>query len=272
VDRLSCGAVGWVLVTNDDGVDSPALFPLLRALGRSERVRAVVPDRERSWISKAITRWEEVPVERVEREGFEIGLVRGFPADCTNLGVHSLFGDRPDLVVSGVNVGLNTGLAFFLSSGTVGAAAEGWIAGVPALAFSVGVQGDDRDWKSDLERVSADGAWDRAGALAAEVLAEVRRNGMPEACDLLNVNFPVGAGPETRRVVTRIAAVGYDRLFERKSDGLYVHDFDGRLRGEDLEGTDIAAVKAGWVSITPVRLAHTADLEDADRRRFERGS
>jgi 5'-nucleotidase len=74
--------------------------------------------------------------------------VGGFPADCTNLGVHSLFDTPPELVVSGVNIGLNVGLGFFLSSGTVGAAMEGWIAGIPAIALSVGRVGEDRAWKS----------------------------------------------------------------------------------------------------------------------------
>ena len=125
-----------ILVTNDDGIDSPALVPLLRALSDVRPVRAVVPDRERSWIGKAITGFDEIRVSKIERGGFEIHVAGGFPADCTQLGVHSLFGEKPDMVVSGVNIGLNNGLAFFLSSGTVGAAAEGWIAGIPAIAFS----------------------------------------------------------------------------------------------------------------------------------------
>ena len=141
--------MSYILVTNDDGIDSPALLPLVRELAALARVRVVVPDTERSWIGKAISRWDELRVARLEREGIEIHAVGGFPADCTNLGVHSLFDGPPELVVSGVNIGLNTGLGFFLSSGTVGAAMEGWIAGIPAIALSVGRPGDDRAWKRD---------------------------------------------------------------------------------------------------------------------------
>lgn len=263
--------MGTLLVTNDDGVDSPALVPLLRALEPIAPLRAVVPTRERSWISKAITRFEEVAVKRSDREGFEIHAADGFPADCTNLGVHSLFEEPPDMVISGINVGLNVGLGFFLSSGTVGAASEAWIAGIPAIAFSVGVPWSDRRWKRDLPRHTAEGLWERASALCADVVRRVQAVGYPNGVDLLNVNFPLEAGPETRRVVTRLAAVGYDRLFRLEREGVYVHDFGGRLRlHAGLDGTDLAAVDRGCVSITPVRLAHTSELDDSLRRELER--
>ena len=258
------------MITNDDGVDSPALLPLVRAVQELAPVRVVVPREERSWISKAISRWDEIRVERIVREGIEITAVDGFPADCTNLAVHSLFDERPEMVVAGINIGLNSGLGFFLSSGTVGAAAEGWVAGLPALAFSVGQQDGDREWKGRALRGEADGLWDRAAAIAADIVRQVRQDGFPPGTDLLNVNFPVGAGPETRRVVTRIAAVGYDRLFRRKEEGIYVHDYGGSLaRTEDLSGTDMEAVRNGWVSITPVRLAHSADVDPSVRRALE---
>jgi 5'-nucleotidase len=254
--------VSYVLVTNDDGVDSPALLPLVRALGSFVPVRVVVPRQERSWISKAISRWDEIRVGRLLREGVEIFVVDGFPADCTNLGVHSLFAERPDMVVAGINIGLNSGLGFFLSSGTVGAAAEGWVAGLPALAFSVGIWGKDRDWKQRALRGEVDGLWDQAAALCADIVRVVRERGFPPEADLLNVNLPVGAGPDTERVVTRIAAAGYDRLFRLKGDGVYVHDYAGHVtRTGDLRGTDIEALKQGRVSITPIRLAHYAELD-----------
>jgi 5'-nucleotidase len=141
--------MSFILVTNDDGVKSPALVPLMQALAALAPVRAVVPDRERSWIGKAITRWEDVRVERADREGCEIWTATGFPADCTQLGVHSLFDARPEMVVSGINVGFNHGLAFLLSSGTVGAATEGWLAELPAIAFSTGVLQDHALWAEE---------------------------------------------------------------------------------------------------------------------------
>jgi len=92
--------------------------------------------------------------------------------------------------------------------------------------------------------------------------------------DLLSVNFPIEADIATPRVVTELAAVGYDRLFRRKDDGLYVHDFDGALRDSSAVGasTDLSVVRSGRVSITPVRLAHTADVAENLRARLERAS
>jgi 5'-nucleotidase len=260
--------VGWLLVTNDDGAHSPALLPLVRALGELAEVRVVVPDKERSWIGKAISRWEELSVERRLCEGVEIHAVGGFPADCTNLAIHSLFEERPELVVSGVNIGLNVGLGFFLSSGTVGAAMEGWIAGVPSIAFSMGVPDNDREWK---QRALGDRKlWEQAARLCAALVRELRSAGYPEEVDLLSVNFPVGATVETPRAVTELAAVGYDGLFRRRDDGQFVHDFSGALRNESAASpqSDVSAVRAGMVSITPVRLAHTAALSGALRRRL----
>jgi 5'-nucleotidase len=102
--------VSYILVTNDDGVDSPALLPLIRELRALGPIRVAVPASERSWIGKAISRWDEIEVRTLVRDGIEIVAVDGYPADCTNLAVHSLFGEPPDLVVSGVNIGLNIGL------------------------------------------------------------------------------------------------------------------------------------------------------------------
>jgi 5'-nucleotidase len=261
--------LSWILLTNDDGVDSPSLIPLARALGALGTVRVVVPDRERSWIGKAITRWEEVPVSRCERDGLEMFVTGGYPADCGNLGIHSLFDSPPALLVSGVNLGLNTGLGFFFSSGTVGAAMEAWIAGIPALAFSTGRAGNDRDWKRGAREPSMKAVWHRAADLAAEITRAVRLEPLPDGVDLLNINFPLEADANTERSITRVAPQSYAALFRRTESGGYVHDVVG-LASHDaaLAGTDLAAVSAGRVSITPVRLGREAPLSSALRRRL----
>jgi len=264
--------VGYILVTNDDGVDSPALVPLVHELRAQGALRVAVPATERSWIGKAISRWDEIAIQRVVRDDVEIWTVDGFPADCTNLGVHSLFGEPPELVVSGVNVGLNIGLGFFLSSGTIGAAMEGWIAGIPAIALSVGRIGEDREWKREAVANPDHPIWKRAARVGATVVQEIRASGFPAGVDLVSVNFPADADVDTPRVVTELAVVGYDRLFRKKSEDVYVHDFDGALRDVESvpEQSDIAVVRSGRVSITPIRLAHTARIPASLRARLER--
>ncbi|HTO53963.1 MAG TPA: 5'/3'-nucleotidase SurE [Myxococcota bacterium] len=264
--------MSYILVTNDDGVDSPALLPLVHALRPLGEIRVAVPARERSWIGKAISRWDELKVERLVRDGIELLTVDGNPADCTNLAVHSLFGARPELVVSGVNIGLNVGLGFFLSSGTVGAAMEGWIAGIPAIALSVGRIGEDREWKRAAVRDVDHPVWQRAARVGAAVVRDLREAGYPEDVDLFSVNWPASADVDAQRALTELAVVGYDRLFRKKSESVYVHDFDGALRDvESVPATsDIAVVKSGRVSITPIRLAHTAQISKALRSKLER--
>ena len=130
--------MGWILITNDDGVDSPALVPLARAINQVGRVEVVVPDRERSWIGKAITRHDPVTVRPVVRGGSTFIAASGYPADCVQLGLHALFAEPPALVVSGINIGYNHGSGYIHSSGTVGAAVEAVLGNVPAIALAAG--------------------------------------------------------------------------------------------------------------------------------------
>lgn len=263
--------MGYLLLTNDDGVDSPALVPFARALAEVFEVRVVVPDRERSWIAKAITRFGEVRVWQEERDGLEITVADGYPADCTQLGVHALFKEKPDLVVSGINIGLNDSLGFFLSSGTAGAAAEGWIAGLPAFAFSTGVTSGHREWAARVWAGKAADLWERAAQIGVDIVRDTMAAGYPDRVDMVNVNFPIDATRTTRRVLTDLAKVGYDGVFREREPGVFVHDFSTGLRMEgDLRGTDVAAVSDGLISVTPVRLAHAAEL-DADGRRILEG-
>lgn len=264
--------MSFLLVTNDDGVDSPALPPLVRALGALAPVRAVAPAAERSWIGKAITRHDEVRVERVERGGVEMLAASGYPADCTQLGAHCLFETRPEMVVSGINVGFNHGRAFLLSSGTVGAAAEGWIAGLPAIALSTGDLDDHAAWAKQAWREASVPMWERLAELAASVVGDVREAGFPEDVDVLSVNFPHTADVRTPRRVTRLAHVGYDRLFQPgEHAGSFRHEFGGAFRRVGpLEGTDLEGARHGLVTITPIQLAHTAEIPAGLRRRLER--
>jgi broad specificity polyphosphatase/5'/3'-nucleotidase SurE len=128
------------------------------------------------------------------------------------------------------------------------------------------------DWAPKAWSESSGPFWARISAIAAEIVADVRRVGFPEEADLLNVNMHESADLNTPRVVTALAKVGYDSLFRRQSEGLYTHDFSGGFRRiARLDGTDLETDARGQVSITPVRLAHSAPVPDATRRALERG-
>ena len=270
--RSSLGGVTFYLLTNDDGVESPALVPFARALRRLGRVEVVVPDRERSWIGKAITRHDEIRVEVVERDGVRIHTATGYPADCTQLGVHLLFDETPAMVVSGINIGYNHGAGFLLSSGTVGAAIEGWISGVPAMAFSAGTRGDWDYWSRFVWTEDATEMWNRLAGLATDIIESVIAAGGAAGADVLSVNLPGDADTTTPRRVTSVARVGYDYLFRQVGDGVFSHSFGGGFRHMGgLVGTDIEAAEDGVISITPILVPQAGTMTPDFVAMLERG-
>ena len=253
--------MAFFLLTNDDGVEAPALVPLAKALRRLGRVEVVVPDRERSWIGKAITRHDDIHVNVVERDGVRIHTATGYPADCTQLGVYSLFDEAPSMVVSGINIGYNHGTAFLLSSGTVGAAVEGWICGVPAVALSAGTVGDWSHWSQWVWTDAGAEMWERLADLAVEIIESIVAADGIDGADVLSVNLPGDADAATPRRVTTVARVGYDRLFKEHGDGVFSHGFGGGVRHMGgLEGTDIEAARDRVVSITPIVVPQAGTL------------
>ncbi|MHA2248804.1 MAG: 5'/3'-nucleotidase SurE [Candidatus Kariarchaeaceae archaeon] len=125
-----------ILLTNDDGYDSCALLPTIEILETISMVDVVVPEQQQSWTSKAnIRRQDKIPLRTREVGGRTIQTLDALPADCANYGLYQ-YDELPDLLVSGANLGMNIGLGMYLSSGTIGAALEGLLAGVPSIAIS----------------------------------------------------------------------------------------------------------------------------------------
>lgn len=261
----------WVLLTNDDGIDSPALLPFAGALSQNDEVRITVPDRERSWVGKAITRFDPVQTANERRDGVEIITTSGYPADGVQLAVHVLSDELPRLVVSGINLGYNHGAGFLLSSGTVGAAMEARLSSLPAVAFSTGIMtGDYRAWREHVSSPAARDEWERLSALCTGLLEECEASGLLDLADVVSINVPYDADEHTTRRLTSVARVGYDRLFRPEGDGAFVHDFAGGFVNFDpLDGSDVEAAHRGQISITPLRLPESVPVPEGLRRRLE---
>lgn len=260
-----------LLLTNDDGVDSPALAPFARTLAALADVDVVVPDRERSWIGKAISRVEEVSTATVERDGIRMTTCSGYPADAVQLGVHTLPASPPDVVVSGVNLGLNHGSAFLLSSGTVGAAVEGWICGLPAVAFSTGVgRARYASWRQEAASELASDTWQRIAAVCAAVLGDLLATDLPDAADVITVNVPWDVTPATPRRITTLARTAYGRLFDAVDGDRFRHRLMAVETMGPLEGTDVGAFADGAVTITPLRMPAAVDVPNDVRASLER--
>ncbi|MBI2684461.1 MAG: 5'/3'-nucleotidase SurE [Actinobacteria bacterium] len=247
-----------ILITNDDGVTSPGLFALKRALDRVGETIVVAPDRNRSAIARSITIDRPLTVEEVTLpDGTVAFATDGTPVDCVRLAVLGLVGDAPDLIVSGVNLGLNVG-DDVTYSGTVAAALEGVLLGWPAIAVSqapIGVPDDRRDGRNyDFSAVSVF----VAGIAARAVAERLPRN------VILNVNAPGLPASELAGVrVTRLGRRIYrDRLELTDGEGpRRRYRIYGDAHGNDGgAGTDAVAVEDGYISVTPLHF----DLTDID--------
>jgi 5'-nucleotidase len=260
-----------LLITNDDGIDSPALSPLVEALHPGNEVHVVVPVSERSWIGKGITRFGPIHVRTVERGGIAWSTVDGTPADCVALGVHEILPAPPDLTVSGVNLGLNYGTGFVWSSGTVGAAVEAWIAGCPAIAFSMAIPADAFGLTGAARARLLGAGAERAAATSASIVRTLLEQPFPDGVDLFSVNLPAGVTPRTPRRVTRVTRARYGPIFSPHPDGGFVHRFRWYHAMEDAPEGDMETVNGGVVSISPLRMEFGAPLPDALRRALETG-
>lgn len=227
-----------ILVTNDDGIHSPGIRVLAERLAAIGQVVVVAPDRERSAVGHALTLHSPL---RAEEFGPDLFAVDGTPTDCVNLGIHGLLGARPDIVVSGINKGANLG-DDITYSGTVSAAMEATLMGVPAFAVSLAAD----SFRPDDFKVAAD--------FAAALTEVVLRHGLPPDT-FLNVNVPVGR--PHRVELTRQGKRNFNEAVVEKLDprGRKYYWIGGGAMGfEDVPGTDCHAVHAGAISVTPLHL------------------
>lgn len=270
--------MSWILLSNDDGVDSPALVPFADALETvlGLPVRIAVPDGERSWSGKALSRHGRVDAVRVRRGRHEVLAVAGTPADAVQIALHGGLGAEfavapPQAVVTGVNLGFNHGTGFLASSGTVWAAAEAALAGLPAVAVSTGAGSDFAAWRSAALEPASAADWSRVAAVAAEVVHSVGDSDLVDHCDVVSINLPWDATAASPRRVTELTPLSYGPLFVPEEDGWRFTTELAIQLGETEAHGDVATVVDGAVSITPVLLPRSAAVPERTRARLERG-
>ena len=244
-----------ILVTNDDGIDAPGLHAVVAALASVEGVdvSVVAPDRNRSGVSRSITLGHTLVVTEEHVHGASVAFATdGTPTDCVRMAVLGLAGDPPDLVVSGANEGLNVG-DDVTYSGTVSAAMEAALNGLPAIAVSQ--QSLHRELGFPRVReFNFDAMQNFLAGLVGHVMAEP--NTLP-AGTILNVNVPglplhgisgVEVGTLGRRIYRDRLELQHEQGGKRRYS-LYGDD----PSHHEEEGTDIAAVGRGCIAVTPLR-------------------
>ena len=240
------------MVTNDDSVQSNGIIELARAAARHAEAIIVAPEQPQSATALSLTFHKPLRVNRVRREKFECYAVSGSPGDCVMVGVNKVLPRKPDLVVSGINIGDNNTFQDILASGTVAAALESAITGIPAIAFSMEVSGESM---FALEYDQPD--FRNAGVIAGEIIRDVLENGMPEGAELLNVNFPRKVQPWTPIKLTEVGRRKYtDKVMVRRDPrGRPYYWLFGERLSSFPERTDAEAVVVKkHVSITPIVL------------------
>ncbi len=230
-----------ILVTNDDGIYAPGIYALYQAMKAIGDARVVAPDSERSAVGHAITISDPLRVWEYERNGEFFGYaVNGTPGDCVKLGVKAILQQEPDLVVSGINQGANTAINV-IYSGTVSAATEGTIMGIPSIAFSV----------TTFKKTDFSVAAEFAQKLALLVLEK----GLPEGT-LLNVNIPPLPREEIKGVkITRQGKGRYEEYFEKRVDPMnrnYYWLAGKKLLLDSDPDVDDVAVMEQYIAITPI--------------------
>ncbi|HWQ61340.1 MAG TPA: 5'/3'-nucleotidase SurE [Negativicutes bacterium] len=231
-----------ILLTNDDGITAPGIQALWRELAAIGEVTVVAPDIERSATSQSITVHHPIRVDQycIEDPPLCAWRVGGTPTDCVKMAIEALLPVKPDIVVSGINLGPNLGTDV-LYSGTVSAAIEGALHGVPSLAVSLAA------WKN------AD--FGPAARFARGLVLTMAAKKLPPDT-LLNVNVPPLPADKLAGVqVTRLGVIEYENTFERREDprGRTYYWMGGSLvDAGNEEGTDVMAVKQGRISVTPI--------------------
>jgi 5'-nucleotidase len=233
-----------ILLSNDDGIDAPGLLALYGELARLGEVTVAAPAENQSGVGHGITYVEPImvkaiePLVRVEGAQGPWYRIAARPATCVRLALTSLLGERPDLVVSGINRGDNAGLTIYIS-GTLGAAREAAFDGIPALASSL-VSSPRMDYGP-------------GAAVTARIASEVLKRGLPPGT-FLSINLPAApiAGIQ---VVPHSLKAGVNRYERRESPRHEVYYWN--LWSEPVDPdphTDVGAIRRGFVAVTPLRI------------------
>ena len=248
-----------ILVTNDDGYKSAGFVPIVKILSQKYDVCAVVPDRGRSWIGKAITTKKELKLRKIQQNGVEMHLLNGTPADCVQIGLYDIVSTRPKLVISGINIGLNIGTARMLSSGTIGAAMEAAIDGVKALATSLSIPMKIRETNPNFYHPICYPYFENPVKITEKV-GEIIMHEHFEGVDLFSLNIPFEATLQTPLEITTPYRTKYGRLFHKKGNR-YLQKTPPVEFKDMGEHTDLKALNDNKISLTPMSLSLVAQPE-----------
>lgn len=238
-----------ILVTNDDGISAPGIKALIDVVSEIGAVTVVAPDKPQSAMGHAITINSTLFINEVSTKNANIKeySCSGTPVDCVKLAVNEILHQKPDLCVSGVNHGSNSSINV-IYSGTMSAAVEAGIEGIPAIGFSL----CDYEWNADFEPIKP---------FIKKIILNVLANKLPEGI-VLNVNFPKLEFHQIKgiKICRQAKAIWMEKFDKRKTpQGKDYYWLTGEFVNQDHgEDTDEWALANGYISIVPVQYDLTA--------------
>ena len=238
-----------ILITNDDGVSAPGLRTLIDVMSEIGGVIIVAPDKPQSAMGHAITINNTLYLNKISKDTDSIieYSCSGTPVDCVKLAVNEILKRKPDLCVSGINHGSNSSINV-IYSGTMSAAVEAGIEGIPAIGFSL----LDYDWNADFETLKP---------FVKKITTEVLENGLPKDV-VLNVNFPKLKKQDIKgiKICRQAKALWVEKFDKRQTpQGRDYYWLAGEFVNQDKgEDTDEWALGNGYISVVPVQFDLTA--------------
>lgn len=249
-----------ILITNDDGVNSSGIMAAKKAVHDLGQIEVVAPATQQSGIGHALTLFEPIRVTSITlADGGDAFSVSGTPTDAVIIGIFEITNKKPDLVISGINVGENLGMSELTTSGTIGAAIEAAVHGVPAISVSLQVTRGDikfHDGHVDLD-------FSHAQTITRRVTKMVIKKGLPKGVDFLNLNIPSSPANDNIRL-TPLGKRMYKIHIKKRLDprGRPYYWIDGDPIENDDAGTDVHVLrKEKCATLTPISLNSTSNLD-----------
>ncbi len=247
----------YVLVTNDDGIQAPGIDALLLELMKVADVAVVAPESERSATGHSISLCDPIRVENFKKNGSWEGLaISGTPADCVKIAINELLDKQPDVLVSGINLGSNTGINV-IYSGTVSAATEGAISGIPSIAISLTTYHNPH--------------FDVAAKLAAKMVLDIFNNPI-EKHTLLNINVPNVIDEEIKGIkIAKQGMASFAEKFDKRMDpkgNVYYWLSGSKNTIDEPDDVDDNLIKQNYITITPLQfnLTDYSKLDSIEKR------
>ncbi|NVM23507.1 MAG: 5'/3'-nucleotidase SurE [Desulfobacterales bacterium] len=230
-----------ILLTNDDGIHAEGLWAMERVLSRRHNISVVAPDKERSAVGHSITLANPLRVNKIQTNGGWGYAVNGTPADCVKLALLEILQTRPDMLISGINPGLNVGINLNYS-GTVSAAKEAALVGIPSIAVS--------------QHPEPGHEYGFAAGFVSILINKVAEQGLPSGT-FLNVNIPGCAAEDIQGIrITRQGISPLTETFHKRTDPRNQTYYWQGVETQGFEhepDTDVAALYQNYISITPVQ-------------------